>query len=83
MSERLEEVIKVELVATIDYLLKDDKRSQEHKDNIVNDVKWLIEQVQELEEIIEEAVAYANSPKILTAPAGIEKILSKALESNE
>src|SRR5690625_925811 len=34
-------------------------------------------------EAIEEAREYANNPKILTNPAGIEKILAKALEGEE
>ena len=34
-------------------------------------------------EVIEEAREYANNPKILTNPAGIEKILTKALEESK
>ena len=78
MSKRLEEIIK----------LLEDKAVIDR-----NDFEWLIEQaerVQELEqqnkryrEVIKEALVYADSPKILTNPAGIEKILAKALEGEE
>src|SRR5690625_3176414 len=41
------------------------------------------EQNKRYREVIEEAREYANSPKILTNTAGIEKILTKALEGEE
>lgn len=46
---RLAEIINCDLPAAIAHLLKDDSRSQEHKDNILNDINWLIERVQSLE----------------------------------
>src|SRR5690625_7309345 len=47
------------------------------------EIQRLREQNKHYREIIEEALVYADSPKILTAPAGVEKILSKALEGGE
>jgi|SRR5690625_826646 len=43
----------------------------------------LLQENKRYREVIKEALAYANSPKILTNLSGIEKILSKALEGEE
>src|SRR5690625_5176938 len=90
-SERVQE-----LETAVDFYqsaLRDaDRRVQElenHIDHIYdNNVHLkgdyrLQEQNKRYRETIEEAIEYANSPKILTSPAGIEKILSKALEGSK
>ena len=73
-------------VELIEHLYEQAERVQELENRIADDVHFvaeILEQNKRYRETIEEAIEYANSPKILTSPAGIEKILSKVLDGEE